>query len=88
MATNLRNLSLEELKAKKKQLQTRISMAVVGTIVYAAFIFYLMYTSTDAAASFGKYLIIVPIILFLLATFINPAQQQINREITRRMNEK
>ena len=62
-------------------------MAVVATIVYAAFIFYLMYTNTDASASFGKYLIIVPIILFLLATFINPAQQQINREISRRLNE-
>ena len=76
---DLENYTLPELKAKKQQLRKRVNLIIIGTLVYAAVVFFFMYNNPD---NDGRLLILVPIAILWLIVTLLPQMQKIKKLIT------
>ncbi len=75
---DLEEYTLSELKAEKQRLKKLTNMVVIGTLIYAAVIFYFMYNDSD---NDGRLLLLVPISVLLIIINIIPKTQRVNRLI-------
>lgn len=75
---DLENYTLPELEAEKQRLKKVANMILIGTISYAAVVFYFMYNDPD---NDGRLLLLVPIAILMLIINVIPKKQRVNRLI-------
>ena len=75
---NLEDYSLAELKIKKEKLKRLTNRIIIGSLIYAAIIFYFMYNDPD---NDGRLLILVPIAILWLILTVLPQQQKVSKLI-------
>ncbi len=75
---DLENYTLSELKARKQKLRKRTNAIIIGTLIYAAIIFFFMYNDPE---NDGRLLLLVPIAILWLILTILPQIQRINKLI-------
>ncbi len=75
---NLEDFTLPELKVKKEKLKRLSNRIVIGSLIYAAIIFYFMYNDPD---NDGRLLILVPIAILWLILTILPQRQKVDKLI-------
>ena len=63
MSNHLDKLSKAELEAEKRRINSLVKKIVIGALIYAGIIFYLMYNGNKAA---GNYLLAVPVVMFVI----------------------
>jgi len=81
MFNHLDKLTKTELEAEKGRLNSLVYKIVIGALIFAGFIFYLMYNGNKAA---GNYLIAVPIVMFLVAYYYGASLKSITTELNKR----
>jgi len=81
-ASSYKDLSIQELIAKKKSLNTIIYSVTFGLLVFGSIIFYLMYNGNKQV---GDLLFIIPVIGFILAIYAGRNYNQINTELQKRL---
>ena len=79
---DIEKLSIPELLAKKKQTNKLAYSVLLGLLVFASVIFYIMYNSQK---EMGNLLFFVPVIGFLLAIYTGRTINQINAELNKRL---
>ncbi len=79
---DIEKLSIPELLAKKKQTNKLAYSVLLGLLVFASVIFYLMY---NGQKEMGNLLFFVPVIGFLLAIYTGRTINQINAELNKRL---
>ena len=81
MSNHLDKLTKVELIAEKNRINSIVYKVVIGTLLYAGFIFYLMYNGNKTA---GNYLLAIPVILFVATYFYGAALKKITTELNKR----
>jgi len=80
--SSYKNLSIQELIAKKKSLNTTIYVVLFGLLLFGSVIFYLMYNGNKQV---GDLLFFIPVIGFILAMYAGRNYNQINTELQKRL---
>jgi len=81
MSKHLDKLTRVELQTEKSRLNSLVYKIVIGTLIYAGVIFYLMYNGNKAT---GNYLIAVPVVMFVVAYYYGASLKTITTELNKR----
>ena len=81
MSNHLDKLSKAELEAEKSRINSLVKKIVIGALIYAGIIFYLMYNGNKAA---GNYLLAVPVVMFVIIYIYGVSLKKITKELKKR----